>query len=148
MKRYRFRQASILMAIMMCVIVSVFSECKKYPNGPKISFRSRATRIAATWYVDSYLLNGSDQTTAYLTRIGNSYTFFISKDGSYQESGNFPDQGVCQFGDKHESLYRQSYAIGGAVQKYTILRLEYKSLWLKHIIQNGDVEEIHYIAYK
>jgi hypothetical protein len=136
------------MTIALFVIVSFFSECKKYPDGPRLSFRSRATRIATTWYLDLYLLNGNDQTTTYVTAKGDSYALTITKDGAYQESGNFPDEGKCQFGDKHESLYGQSFAVGGEEQKYSILRLEYKSLWLKHIKANGDVEEIHYIAYR
>src|ERR1035437_2554067 len=134
--------------IALFIIVSVFSEFKKYPDGPKLSFRSKASRISTTWYIESYQLNGSDQTATHLSFVGSDYALSISKDGSYLEYGNFPDQGTCQFADKHESFYRQSYVIGGQIQKYSILRLEFKSMWLKHTKANGDVEEIHYIAYR
>jgi hypothetical protein len=132
------------MAMALCVIASLFSECKKYPDGPQISFRSRATRIVATWYIDKYLFNDNDSTTAHLKFVGDFYALSIEKNGSFMEYGNFPDQGTCQFEDKHESFYR----IGAQVQKFTILRLEYKSMWLKRTMPGGDVEEIHYVAYR
>lgn len=147
MRRYKLR-TNILIVIVLCLTAFVFSECKKYPDGPKISFRSRATRITATWYIDLYLLNGTDQTTTYLSSVGDTYALTIEKNGTYQKSGNFPDEGTCRFGDKHENIYLQSYSASKQEQKYSILRLEFKSLWLKSIKPNGDEEEIHYITYR
>lgn len=148
MRLYKFFPSTVWMLVMFSFAAIFLSECKKYPDGPKFSFRSRATRIASTWYVESYFLNGHDSTTSHMNFVGDMYSLTISKNGSYQEYGNFPDEGACQFGDKHENFYRQSYAIGGQMEKYGILRLEFRSMWLKHSKPNGDVEEIHYVAYR
>jgi hypothetical protein len=143
-KRNKFlHSTNIGLLIVLCVIASFFSECKKYPDGPDFSFRSKSSRISATWYIDQYLLNGTDQTATYTT----IYMLTIQKNGSYQEDGNLPDEGACQFGDKHKNLYMQS-SLSGLTTQYSIQRLEYKSMWLKHIKSNGDVEEFHYKAYR
>jgi hypothetical protein len=138
---------NIGLLIVLCIIASFFSECKKYPDGPDFSFRSKSSRISATWYIDVYLVNGTDQTTAYTNIVGGLYMLTIQKTGSYQVDGNLPDEGACQFGDKHKNFYMQS-SLSGLTTEYSILRLEYKSMWLKHIKSNGDVEEFHYKAYR
>ena len=93
MKRYKFLRTRLWIAIGFSLVAVFFSDCKKYPDGPNLSFRSRTARIATIWYIDSYLLNGSDQTAAYTTFVGTSYALSIGRDGSYMEYGNFPDEG-------------------------------------------------------
>ena len=50
--------ASILFLTLMVV---GFSSCKKYEEGPSLSFRSIKQRITNTWKIESYSINGAEQ---------------------------------------------------------------------------------------
>ena len=39
------------------------TSCKKYPDGPEFSLRTRKERLANTWKVDNYKINGTDFTS-------------------------------------------------------------------------------------
>jgi len=58
--------------------------CKKYPEGPTISLRTRKERVANTWKVDNYKVYGTD-----LTSLFADYTETYTKDGNYSYNGNF-----------------------------------------------------------
>ncbi|TAL62359.1 MAG: hypothetical protein EPN85_02840 [Bacteroidetes bacterium] len=55
------KKADILLFIFLA---SVFSTCKKYPDGPCISLRSKRDRIRGEWEVQKYLIDGGDSTAA------------------------------------------------------------------------------------
>ena len=52
---------TILIISLFCSIC-IFSGCKKYKDGPLISFRSKTERIANTWKFQKYIVNGIDST--------------------------------------------------------------------------------------
>ena len=51
--------------VLFCIITSalLLTECKKYPEGPSISFRTKKARIINSWKVSKYLENNVDLTT-------------------------------------------------------------------------------------
>jgi hypothetical protein len=136
----------IFYSALLCFGVTV--GCKKYPDGPSMSLRTRSNRLAGTWYIESYSLNGVDQTSTFKAFRGDSYLLYISKNGTYNIYGFYPDDGTCAFEDKFENMYLQSRSTGTIKEKYIILKLEYTHLWLKHTKPNGDEEVFHYIAYR
>ena len=142
------KKTSLGIIFALCIAGLFFSGCKKYPDGPTFSFRSRSTRLSGTWYIDHYFINGTDQTSTQVAFWGADYVLNIVSDGTYQIYGNFPDNGTCSFEDKQSEFYLQSYSTGTLKENYTILKLEFKSLWVKHTNSKGDLEEIHYIAYR
>lgn len=62
--------------------------CKKYPEGPAISLRSKKERVANTWKLDA-LISGGVDSTAYFTGFFNDYTVILTKSGSYTISYSF-----------------------------------------------------------
>ncbi len=44
----------------LIIIISIFSGCKKYKEGPLVSFRSPINRIEGKWKVEKYLISGID----------------------------------------------------------------------------------------
>ena len=69
----------VFIAIVLAVIFIV--SCKKYPDGPLISFRSKEYRITWQWSVVYFSINGYDS-TSYLQAqpgYGNHY-FSLKKD--------------------------------------------------------------------
>jgi hypothetical protein len=58
--------------------VALFESCQKYEDGPAISFRSRAERVANTWKIDNYKVNEND-----MTSLVTDYRETFSKDGNY-----------------------------------------------------------------
>ncbi len=53
-------QKSIKFILSGSIAVSILSSCRKYEEGPLISFRSSARRIVGTWKITHYYVNGTD----------------------------------------------------------------------------------------
>jgi hypothetical protein len=58
-------------------IVLLLGSCKKYDEGPWISFRSKEKRIIGTWEVQAFYVNGYDSTQFF--RKYDSPNFYINK---------------------------------------------------------------------
>ena len=43
------------------IVALTFSECKKYEEGPRISFRSKEKRVEGEWDVSTFTINGENQ---------------------------------------------------------------------------------------
>lgn len=54
------------------LVVIVFLGCKKYPEGPKISFRSPTSRIVGEWNCVEYKVDGEDYLTPIFYGFGSS----------------------------------------------------------------------------
>ena len=134
--------------LLFALVSVLISSCKKYPDGPGISFRSKTSRIGATWYLEQYFLNDVDETDPYYALYGQYYWMTISRSGAYQIYGNFPENGACHFSNKHKIFVFQPFGSLSVERNCTILRLEYKSFWFKYVQSNGDVEEFHYKCYR
>jgi hypothetical protein len=135
----------------------LFFQCKKYPEGPTISLRSKAERLANSWKVQKLLINNVDSTTAF-TNVLKDYTVNITKTGSYNTSyyvtipvfGNISntESGTWAFSSdkKNVMLTPQSITIGSLPSPSTsqILKLKEKELWTKSTDANGKTTEIHF----
>lgn len=55
---------NIKQIFLLIFLATVFSTCKKYPEGPFISFKTREHRVAGTWSVEKYFVNGVDSTAS------------------------------------------------------------------------------------
>lgn len=91
------------------------SSCKKYPDGPLLSLRTRTHRLVGTWEVESYIVYGIDS-TGYL----KSSSFY----GTYQIEPE--ENGI--------GIFVSPY--GGEDVTWESRRLKEKELWLK-TIYNG-----------
>ena len=65
---------------LICLFTSalLLTECKKYPEGPSISFRSKSERVANTWKLSKYYENNVDLTSNFNTAY-TKFTFTTTK---------------------------------------------------------------------
>ena len=145
-----------LPAFIFLSTVLFFTECKKYPEGPAISLRSKKERISNSWKVDQLKINDVDS-TAYYTNILRDYTLNINKSGSYTITyfvavpgfGNIAntENGSWSFSSNKKDLHLNptSILIGNvpSSSSWQILKLYEKELWLRSFDFNGKKTEFH-----
>lgn len=140
------------------VIFSVaFVSCKKYPEGPSFSLRTKKERLCNTWKIEKYKFNGADSTAFVKKYLFNSYVLDIKKNGEYSFNYNliigvlsfpFNEAGTWTFsGDKKNVIFTKgsgnTTAASGSSATWQILRLKEKEFWAKYT-QDGDVTEVHF----
>lgn len=113
--------------------------CKKYEDGPLISLRSREARVANTWKIDNYKVNGTDYTS-----LMGGYSETFTKSGGYSyESSILNGSGTWKFRNHDEEI-----ALTGTANQdnYTlvILKLEEKEFWY-YYMDGDDKKEFHLI---
>lgn len=147
---------SIYFFIVTIVFSVTFFSCKKYPDGPSFSLRTKTERLSNTWKIESYKFNGADSTAFVKNYLLNNYILDIKKNGNYSINYNliivflsFPmnETGKWVFsGDKKNVIFTKesgnTTAAVGSNSSWEILRLKEKELWAKYF-QNNDVTEVH-----
>ena len=58
------------------VIAILVNSCKKYEEGPSLSFRKKEQRVEGNWKVKTYIVNGTDETSVF-----DSIKWSFTKDG-------------------------------------------------------------------
>ena len=127
-------------AIILALTI-VGTSCKKYEEGPFISFRSKKERVANTWKIDKAYENGQETTGSY-----DQYRLYMSKDGdasltSIYSTSNFTAEfetdGTWMFVNNKENI-QFDYQDDDADETYQILKLKENELWLRE--KGGEVE--------
>jgi hypothetical protein len=115
------------------------TSCGKYEEGPGISFRSKKARVANTWAVEKYIIDGNEQDLTNFTDV----TFEFTKDGKYTFTygTNGSEKGTWEFGDKKETIKTKEDGKTD-VDESTIIKLKNKEFWTKEV-ENGITTEIH-----
>lgn len=147
-------------------ILLLFITCKKYDDGPALSFRSKMNRIIGYKKITSYTIDGSDSLASVDSLFsgcsGQYYYFIEPKSSSIGDTGSIAvscpirtDAASGQWlleNPKNEKLFlRISYPIlptGGTPSfpfntSWTITRLKEKELWLK-TEENGKMFELKF----
>lgn len=121
------------------IIGASLSGCKKYEEGPALSLRSKTARVANTWKVESYAINGVGVTSS-LTSI--NYTETYDKDGSYSyNSSSGGGSGKWEFQSDKEQIKRSGVS-GQPTQTLFILRLKEREFWY-YFLDGNDRHEVH-----
>jgi hypothetical protein len=133
------KNLSVPIVLIIALVGLTLQACRKYPDGPLFSFRSRIERVANTWRVDSYIKNGTDYT--YLMA---GYTETYTKDGNYFYTWDGSSgTGVWTFQDNDSDILLTGIR---NQRTYTliILRLEEKEFWY-YYIDGNDRKEFHMV---
>lgn len=68
-----------LLAFVLIVITSIlFTNCKKYSEGPSFTLLSKKSRLANTWKLNKYYINGEDKTSEAFNTF-KDFTLIIDK---------------------------------------------------------------------
>jgi hypothetical protein len=133
------KRLTALMMIAITFLIFSIQGCKKYPEGPALSLHSRAERVANTWKVDNYKINGSDYTS-----LVQGYTETYSKGGAYSYSwGNFAGTGKWAFQNKDTEIKLTGIS-NQDDHTLVILKLEEKEFWY-YYMDGDDKKEFHLI---
>ena len=123
------------------ITISVITACKKYPDGPGVSLRSRTSRVVNTWKMENVILNGSDITSAY---INSNYLETYDKNGNYSYSSSFGGGSGKWAFENNDNQIKRNGVSGQESHDMTILRLKEKSFWYM-FIDGKDNYEFHLI---
>ena len=130
---------SLLITIAFLAL-SIFS-CKKYPEGPGLSLRSRTERVANTWKMEKVTLNNVDITNGFTTF---NYTETYDKNGNYSYNSTLDSgDGKWDF-QADESEIRRSGVSGQSSEDLIILKLKENEFWYR-IDDGNDVYEFHLV---
>jgi len=125
------------------LILFCFS-CKKYPEGPLISLKSKDSRICRTWRVERYTINGVDRTNATLP-LWTEHTIIFNKNGEV-EYRNHPKYHNSTGSWSFESEKQNLSITLDSLNEYSVIdRLTSDELWLeKH--DGPNLVETHFRA--
>ena len=130
----------VSLALIALLAVGSFTSCKKYEDGPTISFASKKSRVVNTWKIDEEIYDGN---TVTLTADQKAATVEFKKDGSVvYTSGSMSYAGTWAFADSKKEL---QITFAGTTSTSTILKLKSKELWLKSTDSQGKTDETHYV---
>jgi hypothetical protein len=130
---------SAVIVLFCALVIPTMQSCKKYPDGPFISFRTRTERVSHSWKVDNYKRNGTDYTSTM-----SNYTETYTKDGDYSFSwGIFGSAGKWAFQNNDKEIGLKGVSNHSA-QTLVILKLEDKEFWY-YYMDGSDKNEFHMI---
>jgi hypothetical protein len=128
--------------IILCLIAP---GCRKYEDGPDISFRSKTARLFGYWKMEKWILNGVEQTDQQQFQ----HRFGFAKDGTYYYSHFDPGSGLTiNFQGTWEFRHQKDQLVlglddpinGMQYQVWDINRLTVKELWLECVSPGKFVE--------
>ncbi|MBI4929161.1 MAG: hypothetical protein HY841_00240 [Bacteroidetes bacterium] len=139
--------------LLFCFCTLFFTTCKKYPEGPKVSLRTKMARITGVWDVEYYEVDGIDS-TSYILNSPYYYRYYFQRGpGACISKEMHPLDLIMvnQVSQKHccgwdisdskdyiyievpaASQFYSFFPLGGIVKGgWDIQRLTNKELWLK-----------------
>ena len=130
----------------LCILVALTTinqSCKKYPEGPSFSLLTKTQRLACTWKITSYTVNGTDQLGVINALLPN-YSETYDKSGNYSYSAdNASGSGKWEFQNNKLEIKRSGVS-GQSSATLTILKLKSKEFWYSYK-ENGDEVIVHMI---
>lgn len=123
----------------LLLIGASLAGCKKYEEGPSLSLRSRTARVANTWKVESYTINGTDNTSLL---VNINYLETYDKDGNYSYSSSAgTGTGRWEFQSDDMEIKRSGVS-SQSTETLVILRLKEKEFWY-YYLDGNDRHEFH-----
>jgi hypothetical protein len=123
----------VFLAILMLIAsATIFSGCKKYEEGPGLSFRSKKARLVNTWEIEQYIENGVDKTAE--QKADEDWEMEIQDDGDViiivtdkQNPSNVDkEEGKWSLKNDDEQL---EMVFPSGIQTFDITRLKSDELW-------------------
>lgn len=131
---------AIGLAVIFALTIPAIQSCKKYEEGPVFSVRSRAERVANTWKVENYKINGTD-----FTSLVSGYSETFTKKGAYSYSWSIlSGTGTWKFQNSDTEI-KLNGSDGQSSRTLVILKLEEKAFWY-YYMDGNDRNELHLIA--
>jgi len=142
------KHAFLRTAFVLLFFSFLLEGCKKYPDGPAFTLRSKEERLGNNWKLDKYYENDVDKTD-YFNSTFEQYALTIVKSGTYAfkyvtAGVGYQESGTWRLANDNKNWETLSNISGASLTSYTILRLKEKSFWCSKVDSNGVVLEYHY----
>jgi len=121
------------------LVIPTIQSCKKYPDGPEFTLRSRTERVSHAWDVENYTINGVD----YTSTVSN-YTETYTKQGAYSYSWSLANGSGTWTFQSSDAQIQLNGSDAQSSRTLFILRLEDKSFWY-YYMDGNDRHELHLI---
>ncbi len=112
--------------------------CKKYEDGPILSLRTKKARLVGDWkisetFANGLKLNGPIQITGLQIKKGGTFSFEYNTGYAGVKNGTWSLTNTKQYVDLSDSC---------CTERYKILRLKNKELWLQNSLQQSTTSTI------
>lgn len=124
---------------LLLLIAFSFGGCKRYEEGPLISFRSVSSRIINDWKMDMYLVDGEDYTDDFNLALKDFKLSLYTNNTYYMIANSTSNDGAWEVDeDKKYFMMDQN---GFLNFKGEIIRLKKNELWIR---DEDGVQTIEY----
>ncbi len=145
------KKLSTIFLVIVVVAVAI-SSCRKYEEGPNISFRSKKARLTNNWRVESAEVNGTEVSQ---DPYWAKQKHYIYRDGKYivtiidpitLEARNVQGTWVLYDHGKKVALTTKNFSGNiDSTNDYNILKLYEKQLWIRNV---DNSVEIHFTPFE
>lgn len=140
------RNLSIIITLLVLCTITIGSGCKKYEDGPYISFKTRKERITNIWKVEKAYRDGQDITDVYQTQNpGLTWHFDDNQNATRslsQQGEKINTNGKWAFqSDDEELAISLSNPLYSEEIVWVIKRLTTTQLWVMYTV-DGVIYEI------
>lgn len=135
--------------LLSTLVLILAGSCKKYPDGPAISLRSKKERLANSWVISKAIEDGTDKTGDYQAAL-KDYNIIIDKGGTYSLSyiglGLFTitENGNWSFSSDKTRVTFDPTSNNNDNNEWKILKLKEEELWVLDEDYNDKKLEIHF----
>lgn len=139
--------------ILVIVVASAcLTSCRKYEEGPNVSFRTKAARVTNNWKIESALVNGTEVSQDPLWAKQKHYMY---RDGKYimtiinpvtLEAKNL--QGTWKLYDHDSKIALTTKNFSGNIDstnEFNILKLYNKQFWIRKV---DNSVELHFSPFE
>lgn len=124
----------VIKILIIGMMTLAFTSCKKYPDGPTLSWTSAVERVSNSWKIAKAMNGGEDVTNdfeQYDITFTKSYSATLhAKYKAFGGSYDYYTEGTWSFSDDEKKL-NVNYNDDDADKTYIILRLTEDEMWLK-----------------
>lgn len=134
---------NIIIPVLLMVALLGLESCKKYPDGPSFTIRSKKDRLANEWVIHKVYTNDVDVTAIWTTTFPD-FLWNIRKDYYYELLTNgVTTEGIWALDEEKEQVI---FTENGSPtpEVFDIYKLKSDELWLYRIV-GGDETEMHLI---
>lgn len=126
-----------LLLIFAMILLSFFSSCMKYEDGPFVSFKSEQNRLQGEWLLKYFTVNGTDSLEFYNNYYGQECMFSFRRFG---DENSYSDPYEIIWGDTANNYYK-------AVGSYEGIGNEFVYVYDYIDFSTTDLKPLSYLAH-
>lgn len=143
---------TVIVALVFTLVALGFTSCRKYEEGPNISFRTKEARVTNNWRIESALVNGVEQGNDPYWEKQKHY-FYRNKsynqtiiDPVSLEARNINGTWALYDNGKKIAITQKNFSGNiDSTNDYNIIKLFEKQFWIR---KTDNSLELHFIPFE